>query len=76
MYVLRLKIRALVPMVLKQQALLVLRMVPTFVRRVPVDSTKLVPLALGVNPVVLAPEKQQLVLLQLIEYVHKTSPYV
>ena len=65
---------ALVPTVPLLLELPVPQTVPTFVRRVPVDSTKLVPLALGVNPVVLAPEKQQLVLLQLIEYVHKTSP--
>ena len=49
---------------------------PTFVRLVLVDSTKLVPLALDVNPVERAPEKPRLVLRHRIENVPKIRAVV
>ena len=49
---------------------------PTFVRPVLVDTTKLVPLALDVNLAVLAPEKPRLVLHHRIVYVPKIRAVV
>ena len=71
------RIRAVVPMVLLLLELPVPQTVPTFVRRVPVDTTKTATLALGVNlHVVLEQEKQLLVYQHLIVYVPKTFAVV
>ena len=71
-----LKTSVVVPMVLKQLEPLVPQTVPTFVRPVLVDSTKMVTLALGADPVAREQDKKQLVLRHLIVFVLKTSVVV
>ena len=71
-YVLRLKILVLVQMVQLPLVQLVLPMVPTFVRHVLVDITKMVTCVLDVDlDVVLEQEKRLLVRLRPIVYVHR-----
>ena len=65
------KTRASVPTVPLLPELLVLRTIPTFVRLVPVDTTKRATPVLAVDPVEREPEKPRLVLRPLIVYVLK-----
>ena len=67
---------ALVPTVSLQLEALVPQRVPTFVRPVPVDSTKRATPVLDVNPVERAPEKPRLVLRHRIENVPKIRAVV
>ena len=70
------KTPALVPTVLKQPVPLVLHTAPTFVRLVPVDSTKMVTLALGADPAAREQDKRLLVHHRPIVFVLKTSVVV